>query len=91
MELCKCMGSEVNQSWFDDDVTPQMFRSELNAGEGDITAWINSPGGDCIAAAQIYTSGCFCHCRFLCKSAGTAQSKSNGCEDVLCRRYSGVH
>lgn len=31
-----------------------MFRSELNAGEGDITVWINSPGGDCIAAAQIY-------------------------------------
>ena len=23
-------------------------------GEGDITVWINSPGGDCIAAAQIY-------------------------------------
>lgn len=24
------------------------------AGEGDITVWINSPGGDCVAAAQIY-------------------------------------
>ena len=24
------------------------------SGEGDITVWINSPGGDCIAAAQIY-------------------------------------
>ena len=24
------------------------------AGEGDITVWINSPGGDCIAASQIY-------------------------------------
>ena len=41
-------------SWFDDDVTPEAFRQELNAGEGDITVWINSPGGDCIAAAQIY-------------------------------------
>ena len=24
------------------------------AGKGDITVWINSPGGDCVAAAQIY-------------------------------------
>ena len=31
-----------------------MFGDELNAGSGDITVWINSPGGDCIAAAQIY-------------------------------------
>ncbi len=26
----------------------------MNAGDGDITVWINSPGGDCVAAAQIY-------------------------------------
>lgn len=25
------------------------------AGNGSITIWINSPGGDCIAASQIYT------------------------------------
>ena len=31
-----------------------MFKDELNSGEGDITVWINSPGGDCVAAAQIY-------------------------------------
>lgn len=31
-----------------------MFKEELNSGKGDITVWINSPGGDCIAAAQIY-------------------------------------
>lgn len=31
-----------------------MFKDELNAGSGDITVWINSPGGDCVAAAQIY-------------------------------------
>lgn len=35
-------------------MTPQIFRDELNSGSGDITVWINSPGGDCIAAAQIY-------------------------------------
>ena len=47
-------GAIAEESWFDDDVTPALFRSELMSGEGDITVWINSPGGDCIAAAQIY-------------------------------------
>ena len=47
-------GTIAEESWFDDDVTPQLFKEELNAGSGDITVWINSPGGDCIAAAQIY-------------------------------------
>ncbi len=32
-----------------------MFKNELFSGEGPITVWINSPGGDCIAASQIYT------------------------------------
>ncbi len=47
-------GTIAEDSWFDDDVTPQIFKDELNAGKGDITVWINSPGGDCVAAAQIY-------------------------------------
>ena len=47
-------GTIAEESWFDDDVTPQLFKDDLTAGEGDITVWINSPGGDCIAAAQIY-------------------------------------
>ena len=47
-------GTIAEESWFDDDVTPQLFADELNAGNGDITVWINSPGGDCVAAAQIY-------------------------------------
>ena len=47
-------GTIAEESWFDDNVTPQLFRDELNAGDGDITVWINSPGGDCVAAAQIY-------------------------------------
>lgn len=42
------------ESWFEDDVTPKAFKDELNLVSGDITVWINSPGGDCIAAAQIY-------------------------------------
>lgn len=47
-------GVIAEESWFDDDITPQMFRDELFAGTGDVTVWINSPGGDCIAASQIY-------------------------------------
>jgi ATP-dependent Clp protease protease subunit len=47
-------GTIAEESWFDDDVTPALFRSELDNGAGDITVWINSPGGDCFAAAQIY-------------------------------------
>lgn len=47
-------GTIAEESWFDDDVTPQLFKEELNGGNGNITVWINSPGGDCVAAAQIY-------------------------------------
>lgn len=47
-------GTIAEESWFDDDVTPALFAEELNAGEGDITVYINSPGGDCFAAARIY-------------------------------------
>lgn len=47
-------GTIAEESWFDDDVTPQLFKDELNGGTGNITVWINSPGGDCVAAAQIY-------------------------------------
>lgn len=47
-------GTIAEESWFDDDISPKLFQSELKAHKGDITVWINSPGGDCIAAAQIY-------------------------------------
>lgn len=47
-------GTIAEESWFDDDVTPALFKSDLSEGTGDITVWINSPGGDCFAAAQIY-------------------------------------
>lgn len=48
-------GTIAEESWYDDDITSQMFKEELMNGDGDITVWINSPGGDCVAAAQIYT------------------------------------
>ena len=47
-------GTIAEESWFDDDITPTLFKEELLSGSGDITVWINSPGGDCVAAAQIY-------------------------------------
>lgn len=47
-------GGIAEESWFDDEVTPALFKEELNAGDGDIVVWINSYGGDCVAAAQIY-------------------------------------
>ena len=48
-------GVIAEESWWDDDVTPAMFREELMAGSGPIVLHISSPGGDCIAASRIYT------------------------------------
>ena len=48
-------GTIAEESWYDNDVTPQMYRDELFAGSGDIIIWINFPGGDCVAASQIYS------------------------------------
>jgi len=48
-------GAIAEETWFGDEITPQQFRAELTSGAGDITVWINSPGGDVFAAAQIYT------------------------------------
>ena len=47
-------GEISDQTWFGDEVTPKEFRNELNSCKGKVTVWINSPGGDCFAAAQIY-------------------------------------
>jgi len=43
------------ESWWGDEVTPAMFRQELEAHPGDIEVYINSPGGDVFAGSQIYT------------------------------------
>jgi len=47
-------GTIADESWWDDEITPKMFKDELVSGDGDIVVWINSPGGDCVAASQIY-------------------------------------
>jgi len=48
-------GPSDSESFWGDEITPQMFRDELYAEEGDITLWVNSPGGNVFAAAEIYT------------------------------------
>ena len=52
--MLELYGTIAEQSWFDDDVTPQMFKDELFSGTGPVTIWLSSPGGDCVAASQIY-------------------------------------
>ena len=47
-------GTIADESWWGDEITPRMFKDELLSGSGDIVMWINSPGGDCVAASQIY-------------------------------------
>lgn len=47
-------GEISDETWFGDEVTPKLFSDELHAGDENITLWINSPGGDVFAAAQIY-------------------------------------
>ena len=44
-----------SENFWGDEVTPQMFREDLEAEDGDVTVWINSPGGNVFAAAEIYT------------------------------------
>ena len=44
-----------SETWWGDEVTPEYFREELEAHPGDIEVYINSPGGDVVAATMIYT------------------------------------
>lgn len=41
-------------SLWGDEITPDAFRNDLEAETGDVTVWLNSPGGNVFAAAQIY-------------------------------------
>jgi ATP-dependent Clp protease, protease subunit len=47
-------GPISSESWFGDEVTPALFKAELRSQKGPVIVRINSPGGECIAAAQIY-------------------------------------
>lgn len=48
-------GPISSETWWGDEITPAMFRDELAKVSGNLTVWLNSPGGDCFSASQIYT------------------------------------
>jgi ATP-dependent Clp protease protease subunit len=48
-------GPISNECWWGDEITPAIFRDELSKINGNLTIWLNSPGGDCFSASQIYT------------------------------------
>ena len=49
-------GVIASESWYGDEVTPQLFRDELAQHNGDLTIVINSPGGDVFAGVAIYNA-----------------------------------
>jgi len=49
-------GAIAESTWWGDELTPAAFKRELYSGTGDVTVWINSPGGDVFAASQIYNA-----------------------------------
>ena len=63
-------GPIAEETWWGDEVTPALFKEELESGSGSITVWINSPGGCVFAAAQIYN--------MLCDYAGAVTVKIDG-------------
>ena len=68
-------GEISDETWYGDEVTPKLFKDELLSGEGDITVWINSPGGDVFAAAQIYNM----LMDYKGNAVKTIQKKNNKC------------
>ena len=70
-------GAIAEETWFGDETTPQTFKAELLSGTGDVTVWINSPGGDVFAAAQIYTMLKEYHGRVTVKIDGMAASAAS--------------
>lgn len=52
--ILRIEGTIAENSWLDDEISPKQFKSELDLKQGDITVFINSYGGDVIAAARIY-------------------------------------
>ena len=56
--ILRLEGPIDEDNFWGDSITPDDFREELEAEEGDVTVWINSPGGSVFAAASIYTMLC---------------------------------
>jgi ATP-dependent Clp protease protease subunit len=53
--ILRLEGPIDEDSIWGDEITPKAFREELEAEDGDVTVWVNSPGGNVFAAAEIYT------------------------------------
>lgn len=49
-------GPIASDTWWGDEVTPDLFRKELKQHAGDLTVVINSPGGDVFAGLAIYNA-----------------------------------
>jgi ATP-dependent Clp protease protease subunit len=49
-------GPIADETWWGDEITPKEFKSELNSEKGNITVFIDSPGGDVFAASENYTA-----------------------------------
>lgn len=49
-------GPIASDTWWGDEVTPDLFRGELKQHAGDLTVVINSPGGDVFAGLAIYNA-----------------------------------
>lgn len=52
--MLRLEGPIAEESWWGDEVTPAQFRADLAAHPGDLTVYINSPGGDVVAGSLIY-------------------------------------
>lgn len=49
-------GPIASDTWWGDEVTPDLFREELKQHAGNLTVVINSPGGDVFAGLAIYNA-----------------------------------
>ena len=56
--ILRLEGPIDEQNTWGDGITPSAFRDELEAEEGDVTVWINSPGGSVFCGAEIYNMLC---------------------------------
>ncbi len=52
--LLRIEGVIAEESWLGDEITPKQFKAELSKRKGDITVWVNSPGGCVFAAVSLY-------------------------------------
>jgi ATP-dependent Clp protease protease subunit len=70
-------GAITEYAFWDDDVSAREFLRELGSGSGDLTLWINSPGGDCVAASAIYSALMEYQGRVTVKVGGIAASAAS--------------